>query len=368
MRSTPHDLKKTVRRRSLNQNAIRTTAVAEALEQLLALSEEQGALQPADVADAVGAHELDEEEAELLELELVRTGHLTNVDEDEEDDDEVDLDLSVTPVTTDSFQLFMNEAGQYPLLTAAQEVELAKRIERGDKAAKDLMINSNLRLVVSVAKRYQGHGLSMGDLTQEGIIGLIRAVEKFDWRRGFKFSTYATWWIRQAVQRGVANKSRTVRIPVHIVEREHKLARAERELLVELGRQPTEEELAERSKLRLDHVREIREAGRVVASIDQPIGSDGETAFGELLAAEDPSTEEEATVALRQDAVQRALAHLPERERRVLELRFGIGNDGEPTSLEQIGKQLGLTRERVRQIETEALRRLADSRDLAEAA
>jgi RNA polymerase primary sigma factor len=352
----------------LTQNAITTPAVAEALEQLLALSEERGALQPADVADAVQVHELEEEEAELLELELVRGGHLTVVDDDEDDDVEGNLDLSVTPVTTDSFQLFMNEAGRYPLLTAAQEVELAKRIERGDKAAKDLMINSNLRLVVSVAKRYQGHGLTLGDLTQEGIIGLIRAVEKFDWRRGYKFSTYATWWIRQAVQRGVANKSRTVRIPVHIVERENKLARAERELLVELGRQPTEQELAERSKLRLDHVREIRAAGRVVASIDQPIGNDGETALGELVAAEDPSTEEEAAVALRQDAVHRALADLPERERRVLELRFGIGNNGEPTSLEQIGKRLGLTRERVRQIEAEALRRLADSRDLAEAA
>ena len=176
--------------------------------------------------------------------------------------------------TTDSLQLFLNEAGRYPLLTADEEVELAKRVERGDKEAKDRMINSNLRLVVSIAKKYQGHGLSLLDLIQEGIIGLIRAVEKFDWRRGFKFSTYATWWIRQAVQRGVANKSRTIRIPVHIVEREQKIARAERELLAELERQPTDEELAKRTKLPVKQVREVRTAARTVASLDKPIGDD----------------------------------------------------------------------------------------------
>src|SRR5581483_7681377 len=188
---------------------------------------------------------------------------------------------TVAAMTTDSLQLFLNEAGRYKLLTAAEEVELAKRIERGDQAAKDLMINSNLRLVVSIAKRYQGHGLSLLDLIQEGIIGLIRAVEKFDWRRGYKFSTYATWWIRQAVQRGVANKSRTIRIPVHIVEREQKLARAERELLLELERPPPDEELARRAKLPLKHVREVRGAARAVASLDKPVGEDGDTSFGE---------------------------------------------------------------------------------------
>ena len=171
----------------------------------------------------------------------------------------VNGDLAVA--TTDALQLFLNEAGRYPLLTAEEEVELAKRIERGDKEAKERMINSNLRLVVSIAKRYQGHGLSLLDLIQEGIIGLIRAVEKFDWRKGFKFSTYATWWIRQAVQRGVANKSRTIRIPVHIVEREQKIARAERELAPKLGRQPTDEEIAKQAKLPLKQVREVR-AGR----------------------------------------------------------------------------------------------------------
>src|SRR5438552_2429288 len=169
---------------------------------------------------------------------------------------------TVAAMTTDSLQLFLNEAGRYPLLTAAEEVELAKLIERGDAQAKDKMINSNLRLVVSIAKKYQGHGLSLLDLIQEGIIGLIRAVEKFDWRRGYKFSTYATWWICQAVQRGVANKSRTIRIPVHIVEREQKIARAERELSTQLGRVPTEQEVAKRAKLTLKQVHEVRQVAR----------------------------------------------------------------------------------------------------------
>ena len=191
---------------------------------------------------------------------------------------------TVAAMTTDSLQLFLNEAGRYKLLTAAEEVELAKRIERGDRRAKDLMINSNLRLVVSIAKKYQGHGLSLLDLIQEGIIGLIRAVEKFDWRRGYKFSTYATWWIRQAVQRGVANKSRTIRIPVHIVEREQKIARAERELTLKLERAPTDEEIAKTAKLSLKHVREVRKAARAVASLDKPLGDDSDTSFGDVVA------------------------------------------------------------------------------------
>ena len=337
--------------------------VAAALEELVARAEEHGQLEPGDLAEVVEAHELDETEAEALGLELERAG-LASVADDE--DDELDeLDLDVTPLTTDSLQLFLNEAGRYPLLTAAQEVELAKKIERGDKAAKDTMINSNLRLVVSIAKRYQGHGLSLNDLIQEGIIGLIRAVEKFDWRRGYKFSTYATWWIRQAVQRGVANKSRTIRIPVHIVEREQKLARAERELLLELERTPSDEELAKRAKLPLKQVREVKEAARSVASTDQPLGADGDSTIGDLVAADaDPSTEEAAAAALRTDAVQRALAELSDRERAVIELRFGLGESGEPTSLEQIGKRLGITRERVRQIEAEALNLLAMQREI----
>src|SRR5437879_10658877 len=183
-------------------------------------------------------------------------------------------------MTTDSLQLFLNEAGRYPLPTAAEEVELAKAIEQGDPAAKERMVNSNLRLVVSIAKKYQGHGLSLLDLIQEGIIGLIRAVEKFDWRRGFKFSTYATWWIRQAVQRGVANKSRTIRIPVHIVEREQKIARAERELTLKLARPPTDPEIAKHAKLSPKHDAEVRAAARAVTSRDRPVSEAGATTFG----------------------------------------------------------------------------------------
>ena len=200
-------------------------------------------------------------------------------------------DLAVA--TTDALQLFLNEAGRYPLLTAAEEVELAKRIERGDTQAKERMINSNLRLVVSIAKRYQGHGLSLLDLIQEGIIGLIRAVEKFDWRKGFKFSTYATWWIRQAVQRGVANKSRTIRIPVHIVEREQKIARAERELIAKLGRAPTDEEVAKRPKLPLKQVREVRQAARAVTSLDRPIGDEDDGARSATCSPSDDAPPEE---------------------------------------------------------------------------
>src|SRR6186997_2231239 len=266
--------------------------------------------------------------------------------------------------TTDALQLFLNEMARYPLLTAEEEVELAKLIERGDKAAKDRMVNSNLRLVVSIAKKYQGHGLSLLDLIQEGIIGLIRAVEKFDWRRGYKFSTYATWWIRQAVQRGVANKARTIRMPVHIVDRERKMAKAERELLAKLGRPPTLPEIAKAAKLPLKQVHDVENAARAVTSLDRPVGSEGETSLGELVSGNEAPPEEELEVSLRQEALRRAVAELPDRERDVLKLRFGLNGDPSPQSLEQIGKILGLTRERVRQIETEALKRLAVSREL----
>ncbi|MDX6413415.1 MAG: polymerase primary sigma factor, partial [Gaiellaceae bacterium] len=275
----------------------------------------------------------------------------------------VNGDLAVA--TTDALQLFLNEAGRYKLLTAPEEVELAKRIERGDKEAKDLMINSNLRLVVSIAKKYQGHGISLLDLIQEGIIGLIRAVEKFDWRRGYKFSTYATWWIRQAVQRGVANKSRTIRIPVHIVEREQKISRAERELLGKLERDPTDEEVAERSKLSLKHVKEVRSAARAVTSLDKPIGADGDSNFGDLIAGEDAEPSEEVHVSLAENTVRDAVETLPDREREVVKLRYGMDGDPDPKSLEEIGRHLGLTRERVRQIEARALERLAERREVA---
>ena len=275
--------------------------------------------------------------------------------------------IEVAAMTTDSLQLFLNEAGRWPLLTAAEEVELAKRIERGDQAAKDRLINSNLRLVVSIAKRYQGHDLALLDLIQEGIIGLIRAVEKFDWRRGFKFSTYATWWIRQAVQRGVANKSRTIRIPVHIVERERKIARAERELSLQLGRPPTDREVARRAKLQLKHVLEVQSAPRTVASLDKPATEGGDSSFGDMVATAHDDVEEEIVVGLGADALRRAVERLPEIEKEIVKRRYGLNGDPDPQSLEEIGSAIGVSRERVRQIESRALERLAEEREIAAA-
>jgi len=265
----------------------------ERLQNLLEQGEEAGCLNLSAVNEFLQEAELDEEQVEgffeqLEERQIALTDDCGRAEASESA--YVNGDLATA--TTDALQLFLNEAGRYKLLTAPEEVELAKRIERGDKEAKDLMINSNLRLVVSIAKKYQGHGISLLDLIQEGIIGLIRAVEKFDWRRGFKFSTYATWWIRQAVQRGVANKSRTIRIPVHIVEREQKIARAERELTAKLERPPTDDEVAEQAKLTLKHVREVRAAARAVTSLDRPIGGDGDTSLGELFAGEAPEPAE----------------------------------------------------------------------------
>jgi RNA polymerase primary sigma factor len=268
-------------------------------------------------------------------------------------------------VPTDALSLFMHRAGRYPLLTAAEEVALAKRVERGDAEAKERMINSNLRLVISIAKRYQRKDLPLLDLVQEGVIGLNRAVEKFDWRKGFKFSTYATWWIRQACQRAISNQSATIRIPTHVNERRVKLARAQNRLETKLGRKPTREELAEEAELELVHVVEALDAVEANVSLNRPIGSEEDGEFGDLFDDESASDPEaEAVDSIRRREVRRAIAQLPERERRIIELRFGVG--GEPKALEAIGKELGITRERVRQLEAQALQKLET--ELAEAA
>jgi RNA polymerase primary sigma factor len=336
------------------------------LTALIDRAEEQGCVNLSQFSELVQELELDEEELARIYEELAERGiELSDDCGLAREEDTVFVNGDLAHATTDALQLFLNEAGRYKLLTAEEEVELAKRIERGDKEAKDLMINSNLRLVVSIAKRYQGHGLSLLDLIQEGIIGLIRAVEKFDYRKGFKFSTYATWWIRQAVQRGVANKSRTIRIPVHIVEREQKIARAERELVTKLGRQPTDQELAKAAKLPLKQVKEVKAAARAVTSLDKPIGDDDSGSYGDLFAADQVHTDEEVEISLRQETLRKALDELPDRERTVLELRYGLTGDGEPMSLESIGRILGLTRERVRQIEANALETLSMLREVA---
>jgi RNA polymerase primary sigma factor len=335
------------------------------LRSLIERAEECGCVNLSAFNDLVGDLDLDDEELATLYEQLDERGiELTDDCGHPEAEEAHYSNAEVAAMTTDSLQLFLNEAGRWPLLTAAEEVELAKAIERGDPAAKERLINSNLRLVVSIAKRYQGHGLSLLDLIQEGIIGLIRAVEKFDWRRGFKFSTYATWWIRQAVQRGVANKSRTIRIPVHIVERERKIARAERELAAALERPPTDEEVAKKTKLPLKQVREVRTAARTVASLDKP-SAEGDTPFGEIVATASADVEEEIVLGLGADAVRRAVERLPQIERDIIKARYGLNGDRDPQSLEQIGRTLGMSRERVRQIESRALERLAEEREIA---
>jgi RNA polymerase primary sigma factor len=327
--------------------------------------DEGGCLELSELHAALEQTELEDEDVEEVYLELERRGIDVRDDCGREEKKGTYVNGELAVATTDSLQLFLNEAARYALLTADEEVVLAKRVERGDPEAKDWMINANLRLVVSIAKRYQGHGVALLDLIQEGVIGLIRAVEKFDWRRGFKFSTYATWWIRQAVQRGVANKARTIRIPTHVVEREHRINRATRELTVKLGRGPTDAEIAKRTRLSLKHVREAMEAPRTVTSLDRPLGDGNGSTFGDLFAGDDSPLEEEVEVSLRENALRRALRKLPDREQEVIRLRYGLNGESAPHSLEEIGRRLNLTRERVRQIETKALERLSMTRELA---
>ncbi len=330
---------------------------------LIESAEERGFIEPVDLEALALELDLGEEEIAELTQELETLGHEIGPPRAPEPEE-----ARVVPEPVlgagDSLQLFLADVGRHKLLTASEEVMLAKKIEKGDPIAKRRMIESNLRLVVSIAKGYRGLGVPFLDLIQEGTLGLNRAVEKFDWRRGFKFSTYATWWIRQAVQRGVANKARTIRIPVHIAEREQKISRAERELTTTLGRVPTEAEVAKAAKLSRKHVREVREAARAVTSLDKPIGDDNEGALGDLFAGDVAQPEEEVQVSFRQEALRKALSRLPERERQVVELRYGLDGDEEPKSLEQIGREMGLTRERVRQLEAQALERLAMQREI----
>jgi RNA polymerase primary sigma factor len=335
------------------------------VDELVERAEERGGLALSEVEQTAEHLGLDEPELDDLYERLEQRGvELT----DDSGRDGVGppswVNGDVATATTDSLQLFLNEAARWPLLTAAEEVELAKRIERGDKEAKDRMINSNLRLVVSIAKKYQGHGLSLLDLIQEGIIGLIRAVEKFDHRRGFKFSTYATWWIRQAVQRGVANKARTIRVPVHVLDRERKLARVERELAVKLGREPTDEEVIAEAGISERELEQVREAARAVTSLDKPIGDENGGELGDLVAIADESTpEDEVVVSLREEILRRAVSKLPEQQRRVVELRYGF-DDVEPMTLADVGRTLGISPERVRDIERLALEQLAVNREV----
>jgi RNA polymerase primary sigma factor len=327
------------------------------IQAVLDEAEERGTIDETVLEALALEHELEDDELAALRAEL--------------EEREVEILAPVAPAraerepepvvgSTDALTLLMNNVGRYPLLTAAEEVALAKRVERGDREAKERMINSNLRLVISIAKRYQNRNLPLLDLFQEGVIGLNRAVEKFDWRRGYKFSTYATWWIRQACQRAVSGQSDTIRIPTHVHERRVKLGGASARLEPKLGRPPTREELAAETGLTLRHVDEALDIAEAPVSLNRPIGSEEDGEFGDLFAdTEAPDPAAEATDSLRRLAVRRAVSRLPERERRILELRFGF--DAEPASLEAIGKELGITRERVRQLEAEAFRRLSST-------
>jgi RNA polymerase primary sigma factor len=269
-----------------------------------------------------------------------------------------------TESTTDSLQIFLNQASRYPLLNAAEEVELAKGIERGDMTAKDRMINSNLRLVVSQARRYQGLGLSMGDLVQEGTFGLIRAAEKFDWRKGFKFSTYATLWIRQSIQRGLANTSRPIRLPVHIEQRERKLARVERELATKMATDPTDEQVAAAAEMTVEDVLSLRAARRTVTSLDVSVSDDSESSVGDFIASDQPDPSEEVQTNEMERTVADALSALPVAERDVVELRFGL-RDGRQRTIEATSRELGVTRERARQLEEAAMASLGNEPTLA---
>jgi RNA polymerase primary sigma factor len=359
----------------LTQHQLQELLETEPARALLEGAEERGFVLPTELEAFALEHDLAEDEVEQLTRELEAIGLEVGEPASEPDEEaqkareaaaaEAAQQQAAQPLVgaADSLQLFLADIGRHKLLTAAEEVMLAKAIERGDVTAKRRMIESNLRLVVSIAKGYRGLGVPFLDLIQEGTLGLNRAVEKFDWRRGYKFSTYATWWIRQSVQRAVANHARTIRVPVHVVERQQKLGRAARRLEVELGREATKEELAEATGLPIQHVDEALGAAQASVSLNQTVGADDEGELGDLFAdreAADPF--EEAEESLRRQGVRRALDALPERERRILELRFGF--DGEPWTLEAIGHELDLTRERVRQLEGQALARLAALREL----
>ena len=266
-------------------------------------------------------------------------------------------------LTADTLALFLNEIGRYPLLSADEEVALAKRIEAGDPAAKERMITSNLRLVVSIAKRYRGTDLPLIDLIQEGILGLIRAVEKFDWRRGFNLSTYATFWIRPALQRGVRNRARAIRRPEEVALRERRIERAHEKLVDSLGRPGTDEELAEATGLRVGQVQAVRDAARVVTSLDRPVGEEQGAALGELMPAPVRGPDEEVYLRLRREAIDAALARLPEQHRRVLRLRYGIDDD-QPRSITAVAQELGVAWGTVKKLETEALAELGTAREL----
>jgi RNA polymerase primary sigma factor len=334
---------------------------------LLESGRAQGRLDADEVALALDELDLDPAQIDAFYDALDEEQIEVVVPEEEAEEPQGDRvwEASEPEISTDTLQLFLKDIGKVPLLTAAQEVELAKRIERGDHGAKQAMVEANLRLVVSIAKRYRNQGLPFLDLIQEGTIGLVRAAEKFDWRKGFKFSTYATWWIRQAVARAIADKGRTIRMPVHVVEKLNKISRSERKLRGELAREPTSAEIAADLDLALEEVEQIKRSAQTPVSLEKPVGDEEESEFGHFLTDEsEPLPDEAAEVTMRREALRSILGALSPRERQVLELRYGL--DGQqPRTLDEVGRAFNVTRERIRQIEHQSLKKL---RALADAA
>ena len=350
---------------SATEEAVGPKAVVDLLETddakaLLETGRESGQLTADEIA--VALDELDLEPTQIDDFyHALEELHIEVVVAVEEEERPVE---AAREVSTDSLQLFLKDIGKVDLLTAAQEVELAKRIERGDHGAKQEMVEANLRLVVSIAKKYRNQGLPFLDLIQEGTIGLVRAAEKFDYRKGFKFSTYATWWIRQAVARALADKARTIRMPVHVVEKLNKIVRSERKLRAELGREPTAVEIGRDLDLTSDEVEHIRRSAQTPVSLEKPVGDEDESEFGHFITDENmPLPDEEAEITMRKETLGKILGTLSSRERQVLELRYGL--DGQhPRTLDEVGRTFNVTRERIRQIENQSLKKL---RALAEA-
>jgi RNA polymerase primary sigma factor len=340
--------------------------LSEMLDELTARGEARPArcVELSEISEVAQAHDLSEDEIQELGDTLEECGFdvrddcgRAGVEQTSYSNDDL------ADRTTDALSLFMAEVRRHPLLTREEEIALAQRIERGNLDAKERLVNSNLRLVISNARKYDGFDLSLLDLIQEGILGLIRAAEKFDYRKGFKFSTYATFWIREAIQRAIANRARTIRIPVHIGQLERRIGRAQRELVAKFGREPTDAEIADAAELTLADVQQAREVARVVTSLDRPVGEEQDTTLGALLPARGRGPEEEVDIALRQDALRTALDRLPEREREVVKLRYGIDLE-QPTALRETGRRLGMSSDAVRKLERKALAELAESREL----
>jgi RNA polymerase primary sigma factor len=341
-------------------------ATEERFKVLLEHGRDSGCLELSEVSELIERLDLDDRGVAEVFEQLEQCGVPVQDDCGRDVPEQVQYrNTDLAGATTDALGLFLRELRRFPLLTAEEEVDLAKRIERGDRDAHERMVTSNLRLVVSIAKKYRSEELALLDRIQEGVLGLMRGAEKFDWRRGFKFSTYATWWIREAIERAIQNKERTIRVPVHVIERERKIAKSERRLAEELGRDPTDAEVAADTSLSVRMIAEARSAARTVTSLDKPVGEDGDTSPGELLPAEGGDPLDELDLSLRRDALKRAVALLPDAERDMITMRYGVGSEeDEPCPLTEVARRMGLSRNRARTMEARALARLAQQREV----